>query len=145
MNADNPVRKVALYRQLAMIMSAIVNCRGLKNETWERIHRASALNLAYNCMPSGSGIDMGTRIDLDSSTADKLVFTFSYHHMDENGMYSGWTDHTLTVRPDLISGFKMTIGGPNRNDVKDYLYETFDIALREEVEVESNAVAVRTL
>ena len=43
-------------------------------------------------MPSGSGFDNGTSIDLDASHAEKLVFNTSFHHMDEAGDYDGWTE-----------------------------------------------------
>ena len=49
--------------------------------------------------------------------------------MNENGFYDGWTDHTLTVRPSLVHGIELEISGRNRNDIKEYLHETFHSAL----------------
>ena len=55
---------------------------------------------------------------------NKIVISFGFHHMDENGMYDGWTNHDLIIRPDF-DGFKIKITGRDRNCVKDYLYELF--------------------
>jgi len=45
--------------------------------------------------------------------------------MDEYGGYDGWTEHTITVRPDLIHTIVLGISGRNRNDIKDYLYDVY--------------------
>jgi hypothetical protein len=54
--------------------------------------------------------------------------------MDENGFYDGWTDHTITIRPDLVFQFDMRISGRNKNEIKDYIAECFFHALNAEVE-----------
>jgi hypothetical protein len=83
--------------------------------------------------PSGSGIDNGTQIALDNSTGNKLVFTTAFHHMDEGGMYDGWTYHVITIRPSLQFGFDMKITGSNRNDIKEYLSEVYSNWLDKQV------------
>lgn len=85
-------------------------------------------------MPSGSGFDNGTSIDLDASHAEKLVFTTAFHHMHESGMYDGWTDHVVTVTPSF-SGFNLRVSGRNRNDIKEYIADTFHEALNQTVEI----------
>jgi hypothetical protein len=90
-------------------------------------------------MPSGSGIDCGTKFDWGSKP-NKLVFTFSYHHMDEAGLYSGWMEHTLIVKPSLQSGFDMRITGPNRNQIKEYLFDIYEYALKQQVWQTSDCV-----
>ena len=75
-------------------------------------------------LPSGSGFDSGTTIDRDVSCDTKVVLNTSYHHMNENGMYDGWTDHKVTVRPTFHSP-DITISGRNRNDIKDYMQNVF--------------------
>jgi hypothetical protein len=83
-------------------------------------------------LPSGSGIDSGCKIDIENSGNKKIVITFSFHHMDENGYYDGWTNHKLIVKPELSeSGFDLHITGPDKNFVKDYLYDLFDHILSE--------------
>lgn len=123
-----------LYRAIASALQARRNCIDSKNVEWEEKHEARALDLTKRHMPSGAGIDSGTSLDLDASSAQKLVFHASYHHMNEDGAYDGWTDHTIRVYPSLTSGIRTTISGPNRNQVKDYLCECYDNALRSEVD-----------
>lgn len=76
-------------------------------------------------LPHGSGLDDGVKIDLDHSTGEKIVFTFGFHHMDDNGYYCGWTEHRLIVTPSLSFGFKLSITGKDRRQVKEYLYQLF--------------------
>lgn len=78
-------------------------------------------------LPRGSGLDMGTKIV--SATDRQIVLTTAFHHMDEHGYYAGWTDHTIRVRPSLLYDVVLTISGPNRNQIKDYLHEVFSYVL----------------
>jgi hypothetical protein len=90
------------------------------------------INDLVDLLPSGSGIDTGTEIDLDRSTGEKIVLYLSFHHMND-GFYSGWTDHTVIVRPSF-RGINVRISGRDRNGIKEYLAETYDYALTQEVE-----------
>lgn len=83
-------------------------------------------------LPSGSGWDIGTRLDWDESTSQKLIFHGSFHHMSETGMYSGWTDHKIIVRPCLLFDFVVDVTGRNRNGIKDYLTDLFYNAFSED-------------
>lgn len=82
-------------------------------------------------LPSGSGIDSGSKILEASSKRIKIQADF--HHMSEHGYYDGWTEHTITITPSLANGFELKISGRNKNDIKEYLGETFDYILRHEV------------
>lgn len=82
--------------------------------------------------PSGSGFDAGTTIELHLCDGNKLVFKTSFHHMNTHGYYDGWTDHYVTVRPDMMSGIQLTITGKDRNQIKDYIHEVFYNWLTEE-------------
>ena len=87
------------------------------------------------CLPSGSGFDNGTRLNLDKSSDSKLVFETSFHHMNEHGYYK-WTEHTVTVRPSF-NGRDIQVSGRNLclfNDIKDYIAECFDCCLEENVD-----------
>lgn len=84
--------------------------------------------LVKGYMPSGSGFDCGTEFDFDRSTDSKLVFHTSFHHMDEGGGYSGWTDHTITVRPSF-NGLTIKVSGRNKDGICDYIGDTFYEAL----------------
>lgn len=77
-------------------------------------------------LPSGSGIDSGT--ELVSANATKIVLSAGFHHMNDGGYYDGWTEHKITVRAEF-GGIAITIGGRNRNEIKDYLHETYHYAL----------------
>jgi hypothetical protein len=124
-----------LFQEIASRIQAMENCEKSNNFEWLNKHKARILQLVKDHMPSGSGFDSGTVIDFDASTSEKLVFDTSFHHMDEHGHYDGWTDHTVTVEPSLVYGFTLIdVSGQNRNDIKDYISETFDIVLTTEVD-----------
>jgi hypothetical protein len=116
------------------MVQARLNCIQSGNAEWRDRHEARAELLVRKHMPSGGGFDSGVQIDLDQSTQNKLVFRTSFHHMNEVGYYDGWTDHEVIVTPDLAHGYTMRITGRNRNDIKDYMHECFDMALSTEVD-----------
>lgn len=118
-----------LYQELAATVQARLNCISHHNVEWFEKHTEHIRQLIRDFMPSGSGWDHGTTLDLENSHADKLVFYGQFHHMDQNGFYDGWTDHTVTVTPSLASRFHIRISGRNRNDIKEYLTDTFSFAL----------------
>jgi hypothetical protein len=123
-----------VYQKLATAIDAYHRCVKEGNELWEEKHKET-IDAIMDTAPSGSGIDHGTTLDLDASTANKLVFTFGYHHMDEMGGYDGWTEHALRAYPSFVCGVELTISGRDRNDIKDYLYEVYQGWLSEEWEV----------
>jgi len=128
-----------LFKILAQTIGAYKRCRdkaaiGGTNEEWGAKHEKRALDLVHEHFPHGSGFDSGTTLDLDVSTEEKIVFSTSFHHMNQHGSYDGWTEHTVTVRPSLAFGFRLTISGPNRNEIKDVIGEAFDFALRLDVD-----------
>lgn len=123
----------SLAALIASTLQARANCIRSGNGDWRDRHEAALVQLAQ-LLPSGSGIDRGTEIDIDASgpagskSIDRIVLTLGFHHMDEHRSYAGWTDHTITVRP-AFDGLQLTIGGRNRNGIKDYLYDVYDVAL----------------
>ena len=119
---------MTLYQHIARCLTAQKNCRKTGNTEWLSRHGDTINHLVDVYMPSGSGIDRGTKLDFDRSKPNRLVFTASYHHMND-----GWTDHDIIVYPDLSFGFDLYIGGRNRNQIKDYLGDTFAEALRRDV------------
>jgi hypothetical protein len=122
-----------LYREIALKLTAIENCEKSGNTEWHLKHSDAVNQLVKDHMPSGGGFDSGTHFAWEKSTPDKLVFETSFHHMNENGFYDGWSDHVVTVKASLAFGFTVTVSGPNRNDIKDYIAETFHFALNSEV------------
>lgn len=125
-----------LYQKLACLILAHHNCIASGNTEWRDRHEDSISAIIKQFMPSGSGIDSGTSLDLDACLrhpGERLVFTAPFHHMNENGMYDGWTSHTVIVTPSLWSEFDIRITGKDRNDIKKYLHEVFHHALTLEI------------
>lgn len=92
--------------------------------------------IARAYLPSGSGIDSGCDIDAERSKPNRIVINFGYHHMDEHGGYTVWTHHDLIIKPDLCFGLTLRITGPDRDMVKEYLYELFHQCLNEEIDAQ---------
>lgn len=126
--------KQPLYQAIASSLDGTRNCIAHAEAQphlaeWIERHKDRALALTREHMPSGSGIDNGTHLYVDECRDDKLVFSTSYHHMNDGGYYDGWTDHKIIVRPSLIHTLDITITGRNRNDIKDYLHDVYSEAL----------------
>lgn len=124
--------KRPLYRAIATTLQAMENCCKAGNAEWLDKHGETLKALTAQ-LPSGSGIDNGTKLLADECKPGKLVFAFGFHHMNENGMYDGWTEHELHVTPSF-DGIDLRITGLDRNDIKDYLYDVYHHALTAEVE-----------
>lgn len=126
--------KDKLYCRIARLVEAYQNCIKSNNLEWQGKHEKELNRLNNSFMPSGSGIDCGTKFALEASEINKLVFYCSFHHMNEGGFYDGWTDHKIIVKPSLSRGFELNISGRDRNSIKEYLYEIFRFALDQEIE-----------
>ena len=114
-----------IYKEIAGRVTAINNCIKSNNTEWLNRHEEELKKIIDNHAPHGSGFDSGTEFDLSKSNGNKLVFYTHFHHMNENGYYDGWTDHTITVIPDLYMDFNINISGRDRNDIKEYIHEIF--------------------
>ncbi len=128
-----------MARYLYSELSRLIQARsGLLKKTdtreWIDKHEDMIETLVKDHMPSGSGFDAGTKLDLERSHADKLVFTTGFHHMNDGGFYDGWTEHEVHVTPSLASNYHMRITGRDRRDIKDYIYQSFDHAIQTDVE-----------
>lgn len=111
-------------RELAGKFHAYLNCVKSNNTEWKDKH-AETIEGMLQHLPHGSGLDAGVRFDWENSTPEKLIFTTSFHHMDEHGMYDGWTAHSIIVTPSLYFGIHVKITGRNRNEIKEYLSDLF--------------------
>ena len=96
--------------------------------TWQDRHRERLTRIERECLPSGSGVDAGSSIDLVKSKPARIVLTLSFHHMNDAGYYDGWSDHTVILTPSF-DGFDLRITGRDRNGIKDYLGDIFYHAL----------------
>jgi hypothetical protein len=129
-----------LYVELARTIQARENCLNSDHSTnpeltreWTRKHSERLGELVREHMPSGAGVDDGTSLNLGKSNGEKLVFETSFHHMNAQGVYDGWTEHTVVVTASLMFGINLRITGRNRNDIKDYLHQVFWESLMKEV------------
>jgi hypothetical protein len=86
------------------------------------------LDKLRDLLPSGSGFDSGCEINIKESGEKKVVLNFSFHHMNENGYYIGWTEHKVILLP-TFSGYDMKITGKDINQTKEYFYDTLGYAL----------------
>ena len=128
--------KTTVVRQLAASRDAWNNCR-LSDvpSIWEERHKGHIAWLCKNKLPSGSGFDAGTRAhDIHKWNRQRMIFTTSFHHMDEVGGYDGWTEHEVWVYASLLFDFVLRITGPNHYDIKDYIHDIFYTSLIHEFE-----------
>lgn len=126
------MRKIPLYVRLARAIEAYRRCVETKNDEWLKRWRDDIDELV-NEFPSGAGFDNGWRFSPQSSVA-KLMFNTDFHHMNDNGCYDGWTEHTITVTPVLDYGFELKISGRNRNGIKELIADVVDEVLRREID-----------
>lgn len=122
-----------LYEVLAQAIQAQQNCVTNNNTSWFGKWYDFIEDLVKDHFPKGSGFDNGTTLEEDFNP-ERLVFDVSFHHMNENGMYDGWTDHQVIVTPSLSHGCNLRITGPNRNEIKDYIHDVFTAVLHKKVE-----------
>ena len=86
--------------------------------------QAKCDELVSGKLPFGQGLDAGVEFDFFASNSRKIVFVTSFHHMDEHGYYDGWTDYKVVITP-TFGDFRIDIAGKDRNQIKDYLHDTF--------------------
>lgn len=123
-----------VYKRIANLLLAINNCEESGNREWYEKHQQSIEEI-MGTAPSGSGFDNGTRFIQSESFPNRLLFTFSYHHMNEVGFYTHWSEHRITVTPSLAFGFDMKITKDKASNLdRDYFFETFEFWLNSEVE-----------
>jgi hypothetical protein len=122
-----------VYEALAQAFIAKMNCERSANTEWELRHADKINRICQEYLPRGSGFDSGTEIDWNASRINRLVFITAFHHMNDGGMYDGWTHHNVILTPDLAFRFDVRITGKNRNDIKDYMSEVFSSAFNEDL------------
>ena len=121
-----------LIRRMASTLNAYRSCIKNGNKEWEDKHE-DILEGYNKLLPSGSGIDSGSSIDIDKSRDNRIVINTSFHHLNECGIYDGWTDHQVIITPSLVHDIDIRITGINRNDIKEYLMHIFGEELMEMV------------
>lgn len=95
-------------------------------------YQSQVLDALVKLAPSGGGFDKGTEFISVRSNSRRLVFRTAFHHMDSNGFYTVWTDHTVVVVPDLLYGFTLTISGKDIDAIKAVIHDAFNEYLNTE-------------
>ena len=114
---------------IASTLSAYHNCQKTGNTEWLLKHDRALEAIVKSYMPSGAGIDNGCHLQFNLSRPDRLLFIFGYHHMNEYGSYTRWTEHLVTVKPSFLYGVVLTFSNLHDRYLRDYFYETFSEAL----------------
>lgn len=127
METSTETRTIPLYQKISRTLA----WQKTVSQEW-RERADDRLASCQDELPSGSGIDSGSII-LETSAPERIRIRADFHHMDENGYYDGWTEHVITIRPSLANDYTISVSGRNRNQIKDYLWEVFDAALRRNV------------
>lgn len=106
------------------------NCIQSGNKLWEANHLETIEEMC-KLLPHGSGIDGKFEIQIENCKDQSLWFILQFHHMDEHGSYTGWTEHNVIITPEFGT-FKIKLTGRNVNGCKEYLtemlYEYFTIS-----------------
>jgi len=126
-----PKPQQLVVEALTSCVVAINNCAKSKNEEWLERHQQTLHNIMEKA-PHGDGID-GDGIEFSHGSEKVLQFSVSFHHMDENGYYDGWSKHIVTVKPSLLDRFEIQVSGRDRNGIKELLRQTFDNWLRSKI------------
>ena len=128
------IERKPLYQAIATAVDARLNCQATGNDEWYDRWTERLTTMAKK-LPSGSGLDIGPKIDLVRSQPNRIVIAdCDYHHLNEHGCYVRWTEHEVIITPCLAHGFRLRVTGRNRNDVKEVIHSAFMWALMEEVE-----------
>lgn len=125
----DPKTTEELYAAISRTLAAYQNCIKANNAEGEANWKERLENF-NDLLPSGSGFDSGSKLDIDASSPERLVFNTSFHHMDEGGYYDGWTEHSVIITPSLQSGYNLRVTGRNRNDIKEFIREVFSDLIR---------------
>lgn len=116
-------RETTVAECIATALAAMQNCLESKNREWYSRWMDRLDVIARDVLPSGSGVDNGTTIEKESKPDCIKLYT-SFQHMNDGGMYDGWTQHSINVRP-IFGGISVKVFGQDRNGIKEYLGEMF--------------------
>lgn len=125
--------KTPFYQAIARTIQAISNCEKSGNIEWQKKNHAT-LKTYNDLLPTGAGFDSGCKIDLDASTAEKIVITCNFHYMNNAGYYDGWKNHSVVITSSLAFGFNLKVMGRNTKDLKEYISDTFHNVLLQNYE-----------
>lgn len=123
-------RQQSIIEALHSALIAQQNCKKSGNAEWDIRWTAYIERIRREHLPSGGGFDAGTRVIGLAADGHGVKLETDFHHMDDNGSYDGWTHHTIVVRPTFVpSSVHLTITGPDRNSIKDYISDMYSDTL----------------
>ena len=92
--------------------------------------------------PHGSGFDSKPEFSFDLSAYNKWIIFQSYHHMNDNGYYCGWSHFKIIVTPCFVGGFEIKIIAKHssrecskRFNNDDYFYEVYYECLNKFIDI----------
>lgn len=121
-----------LYQAIARELDRVQRAKAENKPQWQE-NAEEELEKLFSMLPSGSGFDSGVKLSEDS-TPEKLIFICDFHHMDENGFYSGWSYHKAILTASLVWDFNLRITGRDRNGIKEYIGDTLHDVMRQDVD-----------
>lgn len=121
-----------LYQWIARMLESLEKNESRGSDLIISNRCTDALNELEKFLPSGSGFNSKCQIVADS-TSKRIVIKADFQHMCEHG-YTGWTDHMVIVTPSLVYGMQIRVTGKDKNEIKDYIAETMEIALNTEID-----------
>lgn len=122
-----------LYQRIATIVCAISNCKKSGNAEWLEKWSDELDRIEIEILPYGSGFNAGCKVMIGSCSDNKLVIKADFHHMNQNGYYSGWGEYSVIVKPSLRFGFTLKVTGRDRDGIKEYIANVFHELLDKEV------------
>ena len=123
-----------LYEKIYQTLQALNNCKKENKEKWINKH-IEKLDTYNNLLPSGSGINNGSYIDIDNIKNETITISSSYDTM-KNDMYDKTIVFKIIVKPSLFDNIdiKITpITELKKAYVDDYIHELFYNALKQEI------------
>lgn len=126
--------KARVYEVIAELVEAYKICeqRGFTHADWKMRHRQRVREFTTLNMPNGSGFDNGTTLDLENSSAERLVFDTAFQHLNDQGEYTRWSEHEVIVTASLAHQVTVRVTGRDHNAIKGTIAEKFVEALTEE-------------
>jgi hypothetical protein len=130
--------KRKVYQILASHLEAYKLCVVKNNKEWEEKHADTVNKIIDDLLPHGSGINAETEISFKKSGDKKIVLYTEFQAMDNNGYYDKWIGFSVTITPSLSNDISLSIVGnfgSKYQHIKDYLYDLYYEALKQEVEI----------
>lgn len=113
------------------------NCASSGNSDWEAEHESRLAWVEKNLLPSGAGFDGGTKFKRGRSDNANLYFITSFHHMNEQGFYTHWSELVIVAK-STFAGIEIDfVKNSHKEDERflDYVAEVFEATLLEKYSI----------